>query len=92
MSMTWEEKLAALQAITDTSLCMRAPGDWYVSAHDRAIGGDGLLLTVSYGNGKTPEEAVNADWMEMTILPDHKYIQVGDRKYRWCKFMWREQP
>lgn len=58
--MNWEQKLAALNAITECSLKMRKPGDWYVSqAVELAEGG---LLVSAYGNGSTPERAVLDHW------------------------------
>lgn len=92
--LTWEQKLAALQAIADTSLRMRNPGDWYVSAVGRSIGGNGLLHG-KYGNGKTPQEAVEDDWRQLAeMLPDDRYIVVersGARKqFIWNGFMWTE--
>jgi hypothetical protein len=32
MDMSWEYKLAALNALTEHTLKMRKPGDWYVFA------------------------------------------------------------
>lgn len=89
--MNWEQKLEALQVIADSSLRMRKPGDWYVDAYRREIGGDGMLVH-SYGNGNTPQEAVEDDWRKMVEqLPANKYIQAADRKrYRWAGFMWKE--
>lgn len=91
----WEEKLSALQALTDTCLRMRSPGDWYVMAHGRCIGGDGFLRG-SYGNGKTPQEAVEDDWRQMTTHPLSSYIVVGsgekERRVRWNGFMWVDVP
>lgn len=94
MEMTWEQKLAALQAITETCLCMRKPGDWYVSATARGVGGDGLNRG-AYGNGKTPEEAVHDDWRQIAeFLPFDRYIIVeragARRQVRWNGFMWAD--
>jgi len=91
--MTWEEKLAALKALANTHLEMRAPGDWYVSAYAREVGGNGMLEG-RYGNGRTPQEAVEDDWEKMTAkLPADRYIVVyasgEDRQqYRWNGYMW----
>lgn len=97
MTMTWEEKLQALQALgCDTSLKMRAPGNWYVAAVGRAIAGDGFL-TGSYGNGRTPQEAVEDDWNEIVVnLPINRYINVSsysagkEKNVRWNGFMWAD--
>lgn len=89
--MTWEQKLQALSALTPTQLRMRAPGDWYVEAKGRAVK-DGNLLKGHYGNGKTPQEAVENDWLQMEAIPSDQYIVVsrnGERSaYRWNGFMW----
>lgn len=90
--MNWEQKLAALQAIADTCLRMRKPGDWYVSATGRGIGGDGLNRG-NYGNGPTPQAAVEDDWRQLVeMLPYDRYIIVesrGERRQiRWNGFMW----
>lgn len=92
--MTWEEKLEALKGLSPTVLVMRKPGDWYVSATGRNIGGDGFL-TSAYGNGQTPQQAVENDWKEMTEkVPLEKYIVVtrsGERHhFRWRGYMWEE--
>jgi hypothetical protein len=93
--MNWEEKFAALCALTETSLKMREPGDWYVSASSRDVGGDGFLTGV-YGNGRTPQEAVEDDWMQLAeSLPSDRYIVLGGHRksrkcVRWTGFMWVE--
>jgi hypothetical protein len=94
--MTWEQKLAALQVLCETSLKMRKPGDWYVSASGREIGGDGMLIG-EYGNGKTPEEAVEDDWRKIAeFLPSDRYVVTGAmrgsrKQVRWNGFMWEPQ-
>ncbi len=89
--MNWEQKLAALNAIAETSLRMRAPGDWYVSAHPRGVVGDGFERG-TYGNGVTPEAAVNNDWKQLVDeLPVDLSIRIrGDRQVRWNGFMWQD--
>ncbi len=96
MTMTWEEKLQALQALCETVLIMRKPGNWYVSASGRSIAGDGFL-TGSYGNGATPEEAVEDDWNIFVVnLPLDRYINVSsysagkEKNVRWNGFMWAD--
>jgi hypothetical protein len=96
--MTWEQKLAALQALTEHTLQMRSPGDWYVGASIE-IGGDGLLKG-EYGNGDTPESAVCDHWDRLTNIQAHEYLVVSNpidfagnnrRSYhRWNGFMWTD--
>lgn len=97
--MTWEQKLAALQTLTEHKLIMREPGDWYVCATIE-IGGDGMLKS-EYGNGETPEEAVLDHWERLTKLQNFEYLVVrtptdfvGGSKsnyYRWNGFMWKDE-
>lgn len=88
--MNWEQKLVALQCICPTWLCMRRPGDWFVEARGRDVmeGEGGMFLCGSYGNGRTPEEAVNNDW-EVIAVPGHA-IRVHDKYWRWGGFMWQQ--
>ena len=91
MELTWEQKLSALNALSDHQLLQREPGNWYIRAHIE-IGGDGLLKS-SYGNGETVEEAVLNHWDKLTKLADHEYLVVrgvgGANFYvRWNGFMW----
>lgn len=90
--MDWEQKLDALNSLAECSLKMRRPGDWYVSQHTE-VGGDGLL-TGLYGNGLTPEEAVNDHWNQLVEnLPSDRHIRTHDNKsWRWAGFMWKEVP
>ena len=90
--MTWEQKLAALKSLTETHLKMREPGNWYVSAHAREVQ-DGCVLSSSYGNGATPEEAVEDDFRKMTAVKYPKAIVVNyrgtrEKRVRWNGFMW----
>jgi hypothetical protein len=90
--MDWQQKFAAIQAFAgnyDTSLMMRKPGDWYVSC-GMSIGGDGPL-TGSYGNGATPEDAVNEHWEVYSNLPFNRYaVNRENKRARWNGFMWEQ--
>lgn len=83
--MTWEEKLEALQALAETSLRMRSPGDWYVSTHTEIL--EGHILRGAYGNGATPQEAVEDHWRIYTTEADpSKPIVTNantDRRKHW---------
>lgn len=93
--MNWEQKLEAMQALCgkhNVSLCMRRPGDWYVEVINRSIGGDGLLRG-SFGNGATPEEAVNDDWRQyVDELPNDRHIVLNSNGVRshwqWNGYRW----
>lgn len=89
--MDWQQKLAALNALSECSLKMRKPGDWYVS--QRVTVKRGSVLVGEYGNGVTPEEAVNDHWNQLAEdLPRGEYLVAdlsGSRKaVRWNGFMW----
>lgn len=92
--LTWEQQLVAIKAFAgdfNVSLKMRKPGDWYVEAH-MSLGGDGMLLG-TYGNGRTPEEAVEDHWRIFAVeIPDDRYVvATGEQPYRrarWNGFMW----
>lgn len=73
---TWEDRLAALQALSDASLRMRKPGDWYVSMSQTSIS-DGFMLSSGAGNGSTPAEAVEDIWQRYTNLPEGQVIAIG---------------
>lgn len=88
--MDWQQKLAAIQAFAgsyDTSLKMRAPGDWYVACAMSI--GDAGLLSGKYGNGTTPQEAVEEHWRIYSSLPRNRYAVNKDNiRARWNGFMW----
>jgi hypothetical protein len=94
VSMTWEQKLQALQALSDVSLRMRKPGDWYVDSRMEIK--DGPVLVGAYGNGKTPQAAVEDHWQQYALLPLDKGPIVVDamrdsrRHVRWNGFMWQD--
>ncbi len=93
--MTWEQKLAAFQALGDTSLRMRVPGDWYVSADSVNVKAkpDDCFVTGLYGNGATPEAAVEDHWRQLAseLEPSaHLSIRSGERRVRWNGFMWAD--
>jgi hypothetical protein len=90
--MDWQQKFDAIQAFAgtyNTALHMRAPGNWYVHS-GMSIGGDGMLAG-KYGNGGTPEEAVNEHWEIYTNLPPDRYaVNRENKRARWNGYMWRE--
>lgn len=91
--MTWEQKLQAMKAIADHKLIMRKPGDWYVNAPIE-VGGGGVLVSM-FGQGTTPEMAVNDHWAQLVEnLPSDRYITGGNPGHskcvRWNGFMWED--
>lgn len=95
-SMTWEQKLAALKALGETSLKMRKPGDWYVEqigVEVKEVDGNGVIGG-RHGDGRTPEEAVNNHWIELTEREPLAYVRIkhlGERQHvKWNGFMWAD--
>lgn len=93
--MTWEEMFAAIQCLSEASLNMRRPEEWYVSQPSVELAGDRFLRSVN-GNGRTPQEAVLNHWAAITkIVPPSRFISVKARSpqrknYLWNGYMWRE--
>ncbi len=97
--MTWEEKLAALQTLCNTSLRMRAPGDWYVAADGREVQKTGsCVLSGDSGDGTTPQEAVEDDWKIIAEpgLDSYVVLDAMDsekrREVQWIGYMWKDRP
>lgn len=95
--MTWEQKLQALNALTPTCVKMRAPGNWYVSAYARELQAhDSCILRGEYGNGHSPEEAVENDWKLIAhcspkdVVLVHATDPKKRRAFRWNGFMWQD--
>ena len=90
--MDWEQKLQALNTIGQCKLIMRQPGNWYVSQGIDVK--NKHVLEGHYGNGSTPQAAVEDHWQKLTDLASHEYIVgreggVGERcAVRWSGFMW----
>lgn len=85
--MTWEQKLAAIEALdAGAHVEMRAPGDWYVQASMEKREGTAILIG-KYGNGESPEAAVEDHWRH---YGDGSPLHYRDKWYRWNGFMWSE--
>lgn len=95
--MTWEQMFETIKALSDASLKMRSPGDWYVSQPyveiKRGIGLDGR-----YGNGSTPEQAVQDHWRVLTTLAADEVIVLhastpNEREhFLWNGHRWKKVP
>lgn len=99
--MDWEHKADALAALCDFSLQYRAPADriglaepWYVEQAVQVREKDTMCGT--YGNGFTPQEAIEDHWKRLvTDLPHEHYLVVRQgghprRAVRWNGFMWAD--
>ena len=94
VGMNWEQKLSAFQALTDTNVEMRLPGDWFVHSRGLSISSDdSCVLEGKYGNGRTPGEAVEQHWDIFSSVEYPQYCVVdcdGTRQHvRWNGFMWK---
>lgn len=90
--MDYEQKLHALNALGECKILMRKPGDWYVS-QGTEVKNKGMLEG-RFGNGASPEEAIENHWSELTELVHGEYIVIhprGERKaVKWNGFMWED--
>lgn len=90
--MNYEEKLEAMNVLGECRVLMRKPGDWYV--HQSTDIKNNSILEGRYGNGSTPEEAINNHWEQLTNLAPHEYIVIspytGRRAVKWEGFMWKD--
>lgn len=88
--MTYEQKLHALNSISQCAVLMRQPGDWYVNQNVEIKRGP--VLVGEYGEGTTPQAAIEDHWSKMTDLPVGEYLvrhANGSRvAVRWNGFMW----
>ncbi len=93
--MDWEQKFMALGALlggaTRMSVVMREPGNWYVSAPMECARGG--MLCGEYGNGKTPQEAVENHWEIYSKEPVVRVDTITDtgrveRRVKWAGYMW----
>lgn len=95
--MTWEQKLGAFQMLADTHLRMRKTGDWYVSCGVEVKKSPGSCMLVgTYGEGTSPESAVEDHWRKLVDeLPDKAYLVIigaNRRAVRWNGYMWADIP
>lgn len=91
--MNYEQKMAAFIALCDTSVRMRKPRDWYIDC-DVSVKDSSVLIGM-YGNGDTPEAAIENHWFQLCEnLKPSQYLVTrrGDKRHavRWNGFMWQE--
>jgi len=92
--MDWEQKFAAINALSRCTLSMRKPGDWYVSSGRLEIAGDGCLTSPTQ-SATTPDGAVEEYWRQIVSeLPANHYLMGGDPGHtkcvRWNGYMWED--
>ncbi len=93
--MDWQEKAAALNALSEISILIRGPNDWYVN-HQSIEVKDGGMLCGEYGNGDSPYMALENHWDILTAIEHPKYLvlHASDTKrrraVRWNGYMWTD--
>lgn len=95
--MNWQQKAEALNALSEISLKIRHAGDWYVNQSVEVGGDDSAVVVGTYGNGTTPEVAIEDHWKRLCDeLPSNQYLVIGRanerRHVRWNGFMWIDLP
>lgn len=86
--MTWEEKIMALRALGgDVSLCMRSPGDWYVSTQIEIVYKE-IFLRSPTQRAPTPAAAVADAWSEYT--GPETTVKCKERYSKWNGYMWQD--
>ena len=95
MSLNWQQKAAALNALSPIKILMRGYRDWYVSQSVEVKGES--VLTGAFGNGETPEIAIENHWEQLVDdLTPSQYLVVNayqpDRQaVLWNGFMWADK-
>ena len=92
--MDWQQKAAALDALAEIEIRIRAPWDWYV--HQNVGIKDDHLMRGVYGNGETPEAAILDHWevvVDAAKFPLYLVANSGTDRRRavvWNGFMWAD--
>lgn len=96
--MDWQQKAEALNALAQINIRMRKAGDWYVQQSIEVKKQGSGMLSGQYGNGETPEAAIENHWGKLCEhLPVDSYIVIDAmcntrRHVRWNGYMWLELP
>jgi len=90
-TMNMQDKAQALNALAEISIRVRPDRSWYVFQLTEIK--NGSILEGRYGNGNTPDEAIEAHWENLTNLAPREYIVINASKetrraVRWNGFMW----
>lgn len=89
--LTTDQKFQAINALSPASLKMRQPCDWYVEQSVEIR--DGGILIGEYGNGATPQDAIEEHFEKLTSVKYPRYIVASTgspqrKAVRWNGFMW----
>lgn len=86
-NLTWEEKWQAIKIINPSAnVCMRRPGNWYVSCGMEHASGE-CCLVGDYGDADSPESAIDDHWRQYA---DGRPFFCGNKWHLWNGFMWIE--
>ena len=87
--MNVQQKAAALNALSRLKVCIRKENDWYIEQSTEIKNGD--VLIGEYGDGATPEEAIENHWEKLAesgkIIVTDAYGD-GRIERRWNGYMW----
>lgn len=91
--MTYEQMMCALKAICHgVSVCIRKPGDWYVTMPNVERKENGCLSS-GCDSGKDPEAAIRSRWIWATASEHYLVVnayQASRRAVKWNGFMWED--
>jgi len=87
--MSWKEKAVVINSSLggELHLVLDLDNNWYASAYDVNIGGNGFLDSVG-GRGETVEKAVEEFWKNLTEIPEELFITVHSQANRRQQFRW----
>lgn len=92
--MNFQQKAAALKALSEISVRIRGENNWYVNQNVEVKAGG--MLEGRYGNGETPESAIEDHWRALVEdLKPEEYLVIhaygGKRRaVKWNGFMWED--
>lgn len=91
--MNWQQKAAALNALAELDIKIREPGDWYCSQSVSIR--EEFVLVGTFGNGDSPEAAVDDHWKVLVEDIGARYLIANDGRYnrkavRWNGYMWAD--
>ena len=92
IGISWQRQFEALKCLGDACLRMREPGNWYVSQDSVNIARRNGVRSGAFGNGETPEKAVQDHWRKYTAedtVIEYRDLETSTMRYvSWNGFMW----
>lgn len=91
-AMDWQQKAEAMSSLSELSVHIREPGNWYARLPRVEIK-EGIVLTSACGNGNCPEAAVENLWDQVAAGQTVVVSAMSNRRVvRWNKYMWQDIP